>query len=119
MGNVWVQDLLFLGTLILGEFWLFRPIHVYIENAIATFVFFLLDWLAAVLMGVLFCEISTVVVGRTVPNFFEECKVMGQNGKCEVEGSNSRTSFFPMEPCLAMLTAVYSANYIVSLVYHR
>lgn len=120
---IMVPIILFVMMVLLGEFWLFSRVHKYLENAVIATLFFLLDWVSAILVGMVWWRMSVVVVGRPAPDFFALCQQVdssvARGGICVEEGEDSRKAFFPLMPALAMITAIYNANYIIYLVYHR
>lgn len=120
--SVLVPIVMFVMMIMMGEFWLFRRCHKFVENGIIAFLFFLFDWASAMLVGMVWWRMSVVVVGEPRPDFFARCQMDysdKRGGVCVEEGAGSRMSFFPLTPALAMLTAVYNANYVINLVYHR
>ncbi|GMH43658.1 hypothetical protein BSKO_11580 [Bryopsis sp. KO-2023] len=113
-----VPMVLFWMMLSIGEFWLYKPLHQVMDNAISAFLFYLTDWGSAVSLAALLCKLFTIMMGRPSPDFFAKCKESYLQ-ECIREGDDSRESFFPLAPTMAMVTAMYNASYVISLVYHR
>ncbi|GMH42947.1 hypothetical protein BSKO_10869 [Bryopsis sp. KO-2023] len=108
----------FLLILFSVEFYLFRPTHRHVTNAVYTSVFFVIGLFCAFVVHIFAQQISAIVVAEPRPDFKTRC-IPTPDSRCTGDVSDAFGSFFSGHASSSMVTAVYSTVYLLWSVYFR